>query len=70
MSTNNDDINETKTNKKIEDGNENDSDSDIVDPYNVVAKGENGIDYDKLIVKFGAKPIKEDLISYIIVRLY
>lgn len=40
-----------------------DEDEDIVDPFNVEAKGENGIDYDKLVVRFGSQRITEDLIS-------
>ncbi|XP_045466812.1 tryptophan--tRNA ligase, cytoplasmic [Harmonia axyridis] len=38
-------------------------DEDIVDPWNVISKSEKGIDYDKLIKKFGSSKIDSVLIS-------
>ncbi|KRT81119.1 tRNA synthetase [Oryctes borbonicus] len=44
------------------DGNE--IEDDIVDPWNVVGKSDDGIDYDKLIKRFGSRKIDKDLIDY------
>ena len=38
---------------------------DFVDPWNVSSKSETGIDYDKLIVKFGSAKIDQTLIERI-----
>ncbi|KAJ1633480.1 tryptophanyl-tRNA synthetase, cytoplasmic [Pavlovales sp. CCMP2436] len=38
-------------------------DEDVVDPFNVSSKSKTGIDYAKLIVKFGSSAITEDIIS-------
>ncbi|XP_053613352.1 tryptophan--tRNA ligase, cytoplasmic [Plodia interpunctella] len=38
-------------------------DDDVVDPWNVAGKSETGIDYDKLIKRFGSSKIDEELIS-------
>ncbi|OXA42933.1 Tryptophan--tRNA ligase, cytoplasmic [Folsomia candida] len=40
-------------------------DDDIVDPWNVQSKSETGIDYDKLINKFGCQRISDELIARI-----
>uniref|UniRef100_T1JAW5 Tryptophan--tRNA ligase, cytoplasmic n=1 Tax=Strigamia maritima TaxID=126957 RepID=T1JAW5_STRMM len=36
---------------------------DLVDPWNVVCKSQKGIDYDKLIKRFGSSKVTEELIS-------
>ncbi|KAL0819890.1 hypothetical protein ABMA28_007903 [Loxostege sticticalis] len=38
-------------------------DDDIVDPWNVSGKSETGIDYDKLIKRFGSSKIDNDLVE-------
>ena len=38
-------------------------DEDVVDPFNVSSKSKTGIDYAKLIVKFGSQAITEDIIA-------
>lgn len=38
-------------------------DDDIVDPWNVAGKSETGIDYDKLIKRFGSQKIDEELLA-------
>lgn len=38
-------------------------DDDVVDPWNVTGKSETGIDYDKLIKRFGSQKIDESLIQ-------
>ncbi|KAM3958079.1 LOW QUALITY PROTEIN: tryptophanyl-tRNA synthetase [Aphomia sociella] len=38
-------------------------DEDVVDPWNVTGKSETGIDYDKLIKRFGSQKIDESLIQ-------
>ncbi|KAJ0173799.1 hypothetical protein K1T71_010948 [Dendrolimus kikuchii] len=38
-------------------------DDDIVDPWNVAGKSETGIDYDKLIKRFGSQKIDNELIA-------
>ncbi|VDK89283.1 unnamed protein product [Onchocerca ochengi] len=40
-----------------------DEDDDLVTPWNVTASSKKGVDYDKLIAKFGCYRITEDLIS-------
>ncbi|VDN86857.1 unnamed protein product [Brugia pahangi] len=40
-----------------------DEDGDLVTPWDVTASSKKGIDYDKLIAKFGCYRITEDLIS-------
>lgn len=40
-----------------------DGGEDVVDPFNVSSSSKTGIDYDKLIVKFGSAAITEDLIA-------
>ncbi|CAH1163499.1 unnamed protein product [Phaedon cochleariae] len=37
--------------------------TDIVDPWTVVSKSETGVDYDKLIKKFGSSKIDEELLD-------
>nr|CAI5847823.1 unnamed protein product [Callosobruchus analis] len=39
------------------------NDEDIVDPWNVVSKSETGVDYDKLIQKFGSSKIDQELLD-------
>lgn len=38
-------------------------DDDIVDPWNVESKSDKGIDYDKLIKKFGSSKIDQPLLD-------
>ncbi|XP_038206963.1 tryptophan--tRNA ligase, cytoplasmic [Zerene cesonia] len=38
-------------------------DDDLVDPWNVAGKSQTGIDYDKLIKRFGSQKIDEELIA-------
>ncbi|XP_028165921.1 tryptophan--tRNA ligase, cytoplasmic-like [Ostrinia furnacalis] len=38
-------------------------DDDIVDPWNVAGKSETGIDYDKLIKRFGSQKIDKELVE-------
>ncbi|XP_049782576.1 tryptophan--tRNA ligase, cytoplasmic [Schistocerca cancellata] len=38
-------------------------DEDIVNPWNVVSKSETGVDYDKLIRRFGSSKIDDELIA-------
>jgi len=45
---------------EAEDGNQ-----DVVDPWNVQSKNDTGIDYDKLIKRFGCQKISEELIARI-----
>ncbi|KAJ2942072.1 hypothetical protein O0L34_g10989 [Tuta absoluta] len=40
-----------------------DDDEDVVDPWNVAGKSETGIDYDKLIKRFGSSKIDQELID-------
>ncbi|KAL3984761.1 tryptophan--tRNA ligase [Acanthocheilonema viteae] len=42
---------------------ENDGDDDLVTPWDVTASSKRGIDYDKLIAKFGCYKITQDLIN-------
>ncbi|KAK9745119.1 tRNA synthetases class I (W and Y) [Popillia japonica] len=42
---------------------ENGVEEDIVDPWNVVGKSEGGVDYDKLIKRFGSSKIDQTLID-------
>ncbi|GJQ81047.1 Aats-trp [Trypoxylus dichotomus] len=42
---------------------ENGVEDDIVDPWNVVGKSDGGIDYDKLIKRFGSSKIDKDLLD-------
>ena len=44
--------------------NNNDAD-DFVDPWTVSSKSDSGIDYEKLIVRFGSSKIDNDLINRI-----
>nr|CAH7761868.1 unnamed protein product [Callosobruchus chinensis] len=39
------------------------NDEDIVDPWNVVSKSETGVDYDKLVQKFGSSKIDQELLD-------
>lgn len=50
---------------KIVDKTEDDCDEDVVDPWTVTSKSDTGIDYDKLIVKFGSSKVDETLIKRI-----
>ncbi|XP_018560936.1 tryptophan--tRNA ligase, cytoplasmic [Anoplophora glabripennis] len=43
--------------------NDNDENEDVVDPWNVVSKSETGVDYNKLIQKFGSSKIDQELID-------
>ncbi|RZF34171.1 hypothetical protein LSTR_LSTR003581 [Laodelphax striatellus] len=43
--------------------NEKGEEDDFVDPWNVNSKSDTGIDYDKLIVRFGSSKIDEELLS-------
>ena len=60
---------ETSTVEKLEDIKletaEADCDEDFVDPWNVTSKSDTGINYDKLIVKFGSSKVDETLIARI-----
>ena len=38
-------------------------DDDVVDPWNVESKSDKGIDYDKLIKKFGSSKIDQALLD-------
>ncbi|XP_041969082.1 tryptophan--tRNA ligase, cytoplasmic [Aricia agestis] len=40
-----------------------DEEEDVVDPWNVTGKSEAGIDYDKLIKRFGSQKIDDELIA-------
>nr|XP_022914046.1 tryptophan--tRNA ligase, cytoplasmic [Onthophagus taurus] len=42
---------------------ENGEDGDFVDPWNVVGKSDSGVDYDKLIKRFGSSKIEDDLLD-------
>ena len=53
------DVKLTETEKKPEE------DEDFVDPWNVSSKSDTGINYDKLIVKFGSSKVDEALIARI-----
>ncbi len=39
------------------------NDEDVVTPFEITAKDDTGIDYDKLIDKYGCYPITEELIA-------
>lgn len=41
------------------------ADEDVVNPWNVVSASATGIDYDKLIVKFGSSKVTQDLVDRI-----
>ena len=41
----------------------NEDDDDVVDPWNVESKSDKGIDYDKLIKKFGSSKIDQALLD-------
>ncbi|KAK7868052.1 hypothetical protein R5R35_007502 [Gryllus longicercus] len=51
-------IEQTNENGKCEN-----EDDDIVDPWNVVSKSQEGIDYDKLIRRFGSSKIDQEFIA-------
>ncbi|KAJ3649530.1 hypothetical protein Zmor_021270 [Zophobas morio] len=53
-------IENLSVNEKIDNG---EVDDDFVDPWNVVSKSETGIDYDKLIKKFGSSKIDQELLD-------
>lgn len=40
-----------------------DDDDDVVTPWNVAAKSDTGVDYEKLIVRFGSQRITDELIA-------
>lgn len=44
---------------------ESEVDDDVVDPWNVVSKSETGVDYDKLIKKFGSSKVDTELLQRI-----
>jgi tryptophanyl-tRNA synthetase len=48
---------------KVEDAGNEETEEDIVDPWNVTSSSDKGIDYDKLIKKFGSKKIDDVLIE-------
>ncbi|EFA07367.1 tryptophan--tRNA ligase, cytoplasmic [Tribolium castaneum] len=55
-------INEVN-NLQVTEKTKDDVDDDFVDPWNVVSKSEKGIDYDKLITKFGSSKIDKELLD-------
>lgn len=40
-----------------------DVEGDVVNPWNVVSSSTTGIDYDKLIVKFGSSKVTQELVD-------
>jgi len=48
---------------KVEDAGTEETEEDVVDPWNVTSSSDKGIDYDKLIKKFGSKKIDDVLID-------
>jgi len=48
---------------KVEDSGNEETEDDVVDPWNVTSTSDKGIDYDKLIKKFGSKKIDDVLIE-------
>jgi len=48
---------------KVEDSVNEETEEDVVDPWNVTSASDKGIDYDKLIKKFGSKKIDDVLIE-------
>jgi len=48
---------------KVEDSGNEETEEDVVDPWNVTSASDKGIDYDKLIKKFGSKKIDDVLIE-------
>lgn len=48
---------------KVEDAGTEETEEDVVDPWNVTSSSDKGIDYDKLIKKFGSKKIDDVLIE-------
>jgi len=48
---------------KVEDAVNQETEEDVVDPWNVTSSSDKGIDYDKLIKKFGSKKIDDVLIE-------
>jgi len=48
---------------KVEDAGSEETEEDVVDPWNVTSSSDKGIDYDKLIKKFGSKKIDDVLIE-------
>jgi tryptophanyl-tRNA synthetase len=48
---------------KVEDAGNEETEEDVVDPWNVTSSSDKGIDYDKLIKKFGSKKIDDVLIE-------
>lgn len=53
-------VNQETVNHKHDKG---DDDDDFVDPWNVASKSETGVDYDKLILKFGSSKIDDELLQ-------
>ncbi|GIY11340.1 tryptophan--tRNA ligase, cytoplasmic [Caerostris extrusa] len=49
--------------KETENSSNDPKDGDIVDPWNVVSNSQSGIDYDKLIDRFGSSKIDEKLLT-------
>ena len=47
----------------VDDADGDDDDDDVVDPWNVESKSDKGIDYDKLIKKFGSSKIDQALLD-------
>jgi len=47
----------------VEDAGNEETEEDVVDPWNVTSSSDKGIDYDKLIKKFGSKKIDDVLIE-------
>uniref|UniRef100_A0A0L8FKV9 Tryptophan--tRNA ligase, cytoplasmic n=1 Tax=Octopus bimaculoides TaxID=37653 RepID=A0A0L8FKV9_OCTBM len=42
---------------------EEEDDNDVVNPWNVVSKSAKGVDYDKLITRFGCSPLDQNLLD-------
>jgi tryptophanyl-tRNA synthetase len=55
---------EEKIEEKVEEKTE-EVDEDSVDPWNIKAKSNEGVDYNKLIEKFGSSPIEKSMIERI-----
>ncbi|XP_044728069.1 tryptophan--tRNA ligase, cytoplasmic [Chrysoperla carnea] len=54
---------ENVENLKISEKVDKDDDGDVVDPWNVTSKSDKGIDYEKLIKRFGSSPIDTELLT-------
>ncbi|CAI9740566.1 tryptophan--tRNA ligase, cytoplasmic-like [Octopus vulgaris] len=47
----------------LKDKDEEEDENDVVNPWNVVSKSAKGVDYDKLITRFGCSPLDQNLLD-------